>query len=425
VRQLSLREPRPVSARHRLENRPDCAAAIPLLKQTETIVRVFDPADFSTLRPWLLDHVCPFWLKRVLDPAGGFIEEIDALGSPVARPRRTTLVQARLTYVFSHAYVLNGDPSFGDAARHGMAFLMRAARAPDGGWFRAVSSEGATLDNTRDAYDHAFVLFALAWYFRATHDASAIQLADATWQSMQARLADPGLGGFFEEFVPGRSEMKLPRRQNPHMHLLEALLAMHVATGEKNWLRRAGAIVHLFKNRFVDPATGAIAEFFAADWSPAPGDAGRAREPGHQFEWVWLLHEYCRLTRDDSVTPYAERLFAFGEKFGIERDAAVHGAIFDCLDADGSLTAGTKLLWPQTEYLKALVARTEWFGDEAARPAMSGHLKLIADHFLRPDGASWHNQLARDGRPLTSVTPARVLYHLFMAVAEVDRFVST
>ena len=45
---------------------------------------------------------------------------------------------------------------------------MRAARAPDGGWFRAVSVDGATLDNTRDAYDHAFVLFALAWYFRAT-----------------------------------------------------------------------------------------------------------------------------------------------------------------------------------------------------------------------------------------------------------------
>jgi mannose/cellobiose epimerase-like protein (N-acyl-D-glucosamine 2-epimerase family) len=180
----------------------------------------FDPADLRTLRPWLLEHVCPFWLQRVTDPAGGFFEELDALGSPVARGRRTTLVQARLSYVFSHAYLLNGDPAFGQAARHGIAFLMRAARAPDGGWFRVVSSEGATLDNARDVYDHAFVLFALAWYYRATHDPSTIQLADATWQSMQQHLADPRHGGFFEEFAPGRSEMKLPRRQNPHMHLV-------------------------------------------------------------------------------------------------------------------------------------------------------------------------------------------------------------
>jgi mannose/cellobiose epimerase-like protein (N-acyl-D-glucosamine 2-epimerase family) len=118
-------------------------------------MRLFDPADLATLRPWLLEHVCPFWLERVRDPVGGFLEELDSLGSPIARARRTTLVQARLTYVFSHAYALSGDPAFGAAAQHGVAFLRRAARAPDGGWFRAVSTEGATLDNTRDAYDHA------------------------------------------------------------------------------------------------------------------------------------------------------------------------------------------------------------------------------------------------------------------------------
>ena len=186
-------------------------------------------------------------------------------GAPVASQRRNTLSQARLTYVFSHAYLLSGDPALGEAARHGIAFLMRAARAPDGGWFRAVSVDGATLDNTRDTYDQAFVLFALAWYYRAAKDSSAIQLADATWGAMQTRLADAAHGGFFEEFAPGRTELKLPRRQNPHMHLLEALLALHVATGEKNWLRRAGTLIDLFRRHFVDPRTGALIEFFTAD----------------------------------------------------------------------------------------------------------------------------------------------------------------
>jgi len=413
----------PLSAWYRPTIGSDRARAAAILHPGVTDMRLFDPADLATLRPWLLEHVCPFWLERVRDPAGGFLEELDSLGSPIARARRTTLVQARLTYVFSHAYALSGDPAFGGAAQHGIAFLMRAARAPDGGWFRAVSAEGATLDNTRDAYDHAFVLFALAWYFRATHDASAIQLADATWQSMKARLGDATQGGFFEEFVPGRSEMKLPRRQNPHMHLLEALLALHVATGEKNWLRRAGTIVALFKNLFVDPQTGALAEFFAADWSAAPGDLGRLREPGHQFEWVWLLHEYYRLSRDDSVAPFAERLFAFGTQFGIDREGLA-GAVLDGVDAAGKLVAGTKLLWPQTEYIKACVARAEWFGDTAARGAIERHLALIARHFMRPDGASWYNQLDRDGHPLTPTTPARVLYHLFLAVAEVDRMLA-
>jgi mannose/cellobiose epimerase-like protein (N-acyl-D-glucosamine 2-epimerase family) len=384
-------------------------------------MQIFEPDNPATLRPWLLDHVCRYWLVRIYDPAGGFFENLDALGAPVANQRRATLGQARLTYVFSHAYLLSHDPAYREAARHGLAFLMRAARAPDGGWFRAVSVDGATLDNTRDTYDHAFVLFALAWYCRATGDKSAIQLADATWQFMQQRLADPRHGGFFEEFVPGRSEVKLPRRQNPHMHLLEALLALHIATGEKNWLRRAGALIDLFKRRFTDPATGALIEFFAADWSPVPGAEGGLREPGHQFEWVWLLHEYLRLTGDDSIAPYAERLFTFGAKFGID---PADGAAFDGVDASGAVVAGTKLFWPQTEYIKACVARAEWLNDDAARRAITTHLALIAKRFMRPDGASWHNQLARDGSAVAPLTPARVLYHLFLCVAEVDRLFS-
>src|SRR5205085_8641564 len=111
--------------------------------------------------------------------------------------------------------------------------------------------------------------------------------------------------------------------------------------------------------------------------------------------------------------------------FGIEREMEVRGAVFDSVDAEGGLVAGTKLLWPQTEYIKACVTRAEWLRDGAARNAISMHLALIAHHFLRPDGATWHNQLARDGTPLAAETPARVLYHLFLAIAEVDRLATS
>jgi mannose/cellobiose epimerase-like protein (N-acyl-D-glucosamine 2-epimerase family) len=382
---------------------------------------LFDPDDLATLRPWLIGHVCPYWHARLHDPASGFFETLDPHGLAVRDQRRTTLVQARLVYVFSHAYLLSGDDAFRQAAQHGLAFLLRALRADDGGFLRAATVDGSVLDETRDAYDQAFVLFALAWFYRATKDASAIQLADATWNAMQRHLSDRQYGGFQEQYAPEQLDLKLPRRQNPHMHLLEAALALHAATGEKNWLRRAIALVDLFKTRFVDPATGALVEFFGPDWSPAPGAEGRLREPGHQFEWVWLLFEYSRVTGDASIIPYAKRLFAFGSKFGIEREASARGAVFDGVDMDGVLVADTKLLWPQTEYIKACVTRAEWLQDGQARGAITAHLALIARHFMRADGANWHNQLARDGTPRSPTTPARVLYHVFLAIAEVDR----
>jgi mannose/cellobiose epimerase-like protein (N-acyl-D-glucosamine 2-epimerase family) len=384
---------------------------------TSDAVPLFDPQDLTTLRPWLIGHVCPFWRERLLTPDDGFIESLDADGKPLDDKRRTTLVQARLTYVFSHAYVLSGEDAFRGAAQDGLLQLLRHLRDSDGGWFRAVETSGVVIDGTHDAYDHAFVLFALAWLYRATRSPTAIELADATWNVMQRNLFDRQYGGFQEQYARNQTDLKLPRRQNPHMHLLEAVLALHVATGEKNWLRRASTLVNLFKARFVDPSTGALIEFFGPDWSPAPGAEGRLREPGHQFEWVWLLFEYYRATRDASVIPYAERLFAFGKAHGIDTD----GIVTDGVDADGALVVGTKLLWPQTEYLKACVARAEFLNDVQARGALSRHLALIARHFMRPDGANWYNQLDRDGTPRRTATPARVLYHLFLAVAEVDR----
>ena len=75
----------------------------------------FDLDDPRTLRPWLIEHVYPFWLARIRDPAGDVLEVLDA---PVVSPRRNTLSQARLTYVFSHAAIRCSAKPPVTASRH-------------------------------------------------------------------------------------------------------------------------------------------------------------------------------------------------------------------------------------------------------------------------------------------------------------------
>ena len=74
------------------------------------------------------------------------------------------------------------------------------------------------LDPTCDAYDMAFVLFAHAWMFRLTGDASIIQSALNTVAALDAVLAHPsGLGWRAYEGYDGA------REQNPHMQVLRDL----------------------------------------------------------------------------------------------------------------------------------------------------------------------------------------------------------
>jgi mannose/cellobiose epimerase-like protein (N-acyl-D-glucosamine 2-epimerase family) len=366
---------------------------------------------------WLLDCICPFWADAVVDPQGGFREELDADGRALPGTERSVLNQARLTYVFSHASLLRQDPRFIEAANHGFRFLQQARAADGGGWYRVTTTDGHVVNALRDAYDHSFVILAMAWHFRATGNALALQLADDAYAFLDGHLADPVHGGF-QEAWPIDGEPPLPRRQNPHMHLLEACLAMHEASGRAVWLERSTALVKLFHRALFDAASSTVIEFFKADWTPAAGDGGRWREPGHSFEWCWLLLQYFRLTGDSAAAECGGRLFAAATRNGIDHGDGLGGLVMDGIEAGGNVVAGSKLLWPQTEYIKACLARAELLGDATARDAAARHIEAMRRHFFNAGGTHWANQLDRDGAILQDGTPARVLYHLFLALAE-------
>jgi mannose/cellobiose epimerase-like protein (N-acyl-D-glucosamine 2-epimerase family) len=80
----------------------------------------------------------------------------------------------------------------------------------------------------------------------------------------------------------------------------------------------ADAIATLCIERFIDPATGALREFFDVDWLAAPGIEGHICDPGHHYEWAFLLDRWARLTRRE--TPDAvSRLIAFADTNGLDR----------------------------------------------------------------------------------------------------------
>jgi len=84
-----------------------------------------------------------------------------------------------------------------------------------------------------------------------------------------------------------------PFQANAQMHLFEAALAWEAAGGDGGWTILADELAELAMGRFIDPATGALSEFFDADWRRLSGEAGLI-EPGHQFEWAWLLDGWGR-----------------------------------------------------------------------------------------------------------------------------------
>jgi mannose-6-phosphate isomerase len=229
--------------------------------------------------------------------------------------------------------------------------------------------------------------------------ADFIAAARATRERLDARWADPS-GGYLEgEMAPH------PGRQNPHMHLLEAYLALHAATGQAADLAGAEPLAALFMSRLLGTPEH-IPEEFDSGWRPiASGGAA----PGHQFEWAWLL-DRLRLAGGSDRSMTVRALVAFGERYGVNED----GFAIDEVWSDGRVKSAEARLWPQAERLKAaLIGGGE---DEIALAAARQAAGALNAYLDVPTPGSWRDARLADGGWRPGPAPASSAYHIVSAL---------
>lgn len=364
------------------------------------------PAPFATLAGarawyanWLATAALPVWATLGVDPdTGGFREGLKLDGAP-HDPYRRGRVQARQVFVFARAAQLGIPGPWREVARRGFAAYAASFARPDGLFAIRCELTGAISDARVCLYEQAFTLLALCALFEAQVEPDAMLARAERLLAALAGHRHPA-GGF-------RERDEHPFQSNAHMHLFEAALAWEQAGGGARWSALADELASLAIERFVDPQGGFLREFFDAAWRPAAGDDGRWVEPGHQFEWAWLLQRWWRARARPGTFETARKLFATGVR-GVDRAREV---AVNVLWDDLALRDGSARLWPQTEHLKAALA----MGDEAEALSAARGLARYLDVPLR---GAWRDRMRPDGGFEEAPAPASSLYHLAMAVFE-------
>ena len=352
---------------------------------------------------WLKLNALPLWATLGLDADGAFAEALDEEGAQVGDFRRAR-VQARQAYVYSLASNWGWGEGYAALVERGLARFDATNRRADGLYRTRVSRNGAVLDDTASLYDQAFILLATATAVEAGVDVERSRRTAAALQAVLSALALPQ-GGWRESAGPAF-------QANAHMHLLEAALAWEALEPDGPWAGMADTVVGLARAHFIDDQGGFLREFFGPDWRPAEGDSGRLVEPGHQFEWAWLLTRWGRLRSDRWAFEAARRLFAVGE-LGLD---PARGVAIDELDETLQPRSPRARLWPQTEWLKAALILAEEAEGEARERliASAGAASRGLWLYLAPSGL-WQDKLGSDGVFETEPAPASSLYHIVAA----------
>lgn len=370
-------------------------------------------AGAARAKRWLVRDALPLWATAGVDPRGGFHERLAADGrADLTAPKRLR-VQARQVFVYAFASRMGWFDGVALAER-GAEFILDRARLEPGrpAYACLLTPDGGIADATVDTYDQVFVVFALASLFAATGDRTVLDEATAALAYLEDRLSDPVHGGF-REAEPDRE----PRRQNPHMHAFETFLTLFEITGNRDHLKRADKIFTLFQERFFNHREGALQEHFESDWTVRAGVEGLVCEPGHEMEWCWLLHRYTEVSGVDTAA-YSEALFRHADTYGRNRAT---GFLADQITVDGGALRSGSRLWPQTEHIKALCARS-LTGCKRAGDQVDSVFDALFEKFLdTPVRGAWIDRRSADGAITDATAPASTFYHLIGAIAEADR----
>jgi len=358
---------------------------------------------------WLFEETLPLWSTTGVDLVhGGFHEALSFDGTPLKKPKRMRTM-ARQVYAFAVAKSRGWDGPSDEIIAHGLAFIAGKGRTDRGGFVRTLNADGSVADPAEDAYDHSCVLLALAEAHRVGNP-GALKIARETFDFIDAHLEDVRLTGFLE--TPAGQEL---RRTNPHMHLLEAFLAWHTVTGEREYLHRAARIIGLFRSHFFDPESWTLGEYFDDEWKPAGDGKGDWTEPGHHFEWASLLVDFAGKSGQRDLVGFARKLYASAIANGLNRSTGLaytavsrHGLPLDLLSRS----------WPQAEAIKAAIALDRPDGPDL-KPEIEARVgRLFRWHIDPAPRGLWIDQIDERGRAVAAEVPASIFYHLVSALMQ-------
>ncbi len=354
----------------------------------------------------LLTNILPFWLKYAVDEEyGGFRGQITNELVIEAKADKGLILNARILWTFSESYRAYGTAAYLEAARRAFDYLLKYFRDEEfGGVYWMVDHLGRPVDAKKRIYGQAFTVYALATFYRATKDATALDWAKQTYDAIERASQDPINGGYFETYERdwtlakdqrlSEVDMDEKKSMNTHLHVMEAYGTLLREWNDPTLRSRLAALIDIFRTHIIDPRTHHFRMFFDEQWNPRSDHISF----GHDIEGSWLLCEAAEVLGDETVLKEIRR----------EAVDMAEAVLREAVDADGGLlyeadSAGIidsdKHWWPQSEAVVGFLNAYEVTGDPRFYIAAEKSWEFIGKYIVDREHGEWFWKVSREGVP--------------------------
>lgn len=364
------------------------------------------------------EHVIPFWQGMIDKEYGGYYGLLDYDLNLDKKAEKGCILNSRILWFFTNAYVTYNDESYLEYAAHAYAFLKEACLDREyGGVYWSLNYDRTVCDSTKHTYNQAFSLYALSSYYGVTGNEEAKDLAMSIFSLIEEKCRDDKgyLEAFTRDFKPESNEklsengVEATRTMNTLLHVFEAYTELYRVTKETKVGDCLRYILDLFADKMYNPELGRQEVFFDDEYHSLID----LYSYGHDIETAWLIDRGLEILGDEE---YTKRLTPITETL----TAQVYKEAFDGCSMPAECCKGvveeSRIWWVQVE---AIVG---FYNGYQKNPEKVEYIKTvraiweyIKNHMIdKREGSEWFSEVDINGNPSSKkpiVEPWKCPYH--------------
>ena len=364
----------------------------------------------------LTERIIPFWKGLRDDENGGYIGLVDYDLTRHPEADKGCILNSRILWFFSEAYMLLKDESLLGEARHAYAMLQSMTDTENGGMYWSLHADGSPADTTKHTYNQAFAIYALAAYTRASGAPEALAQAQTLFRLIEGRCRDEGgyLEAFTADWQPESNEklsengVMATRTMNTLLHVMEGYTGLYTAWPGPQRRDRLIEIMDIFEKKVYNRKLRRQEVFFDHEYRTLID----LHSYGHDIETSWLAEKTLDAIDDPALTARIRPLLLEMADHTYHAAFTDHGFANEC---ERGKVSQIRIWWVQAEAFMGFLNAWEKTGEPRYKDAVLTQWKYIRAYVDDPRPHSeWFWYVNEDGTPSTDkpiVEPWKCPYH--------------
>lgn len=371
----------------------------------------------NEIRNELINHIIPFWDNLEDKERGGFYGFMDNSLNLDKDGEKGVILHSRILWFYSNCYLTLKDEKCLEKAKGCYEFMSKyCVDRENGGVYWMMNADGSVKDDMKHTYCQAFFVYALASYYDASKDESALKLAMDIFNTIEEKCTDDiayleamsRTWELVENDALSENGLMADKTMNTTLHLLEAYTELYRVSKDERVLSRLKFQTRIFLDKIFYEEDDRLLVFFDKNLDVI----GDIHSYGHDIEATWLLDRACDVMGDKELT---EKVSAMNERIvaNIRKLAFKNGSLLN--ERDKTEINTWRIWWVQAEAVVGFLNGYERYNNPEYLEISKTIWDYIKNNIVdKREGGEWYSQLDENGVPAdfkAVVDPWKCPYH--------------